>query len=277
MGRARVSNNAKTRGSMKIYRTLLSLLIVSLSGCGVLTKMMAKGGTEYKVQITVIDGDKATIVDRAIAITKSKLDAVGLDGEVRKDENDPSVLIVRVYGTEDPERTKAFLFTSYQLELRKVISPPSPSPVKTYPTAAAAQQVATSEQEVLQYGAERRGSSVEQFVIVENSVIVNGEDIRDASAVSRSESRSAFAITFSLKPEAAVKFGDWTGKNINNYLAVILDKRVQSIAFIKSQIFDSGEINGNFSKAEAEDIALSLKSGYLPATMKVLEEKQFEK
>ena len=72
-----------------------------------------------------------------------------------------------------------------------------------------------------------------------------------------------------------MKFGDWTGKNINNYLAVVLDKKVQSAAFIRGQIFDSGQISDMFTKASAEDIALSLKSGYLPATMTVLEERQF--
>ena len=80
------------------------------------------------------------------------------------------------------------------------------------------------------------------------------------------------SISFSLKPQAAVKFGDWTGQNIGNYMAVVLDNKAQSIAYIKSQISDSGQIDGRFSKAMAEDIALSLKSGYLPATLRIVQE-----
>jgi len=119
-----------------------------------------------------------------------------------------------------------------------------------------------------------RTDPFEKFVIVEKNVIVNGDDIRDAQAVPIGGRTSENEITFSLKKPGAEKFGEWTGKNINNYLAVIIDHKVQSIAYIKSQIFDSGVINGKFTKAEAEDVAMSLRSGYLPATMKVLDEKQ---
>lgn len=260
---------------MKMNKKLLCLLSVALilSGCRMLTKMTSKGGTEYKVQVDATDGDQEAIVDRTIKVMESKLNAVGIYGEVAKDTSDPKVIIVKVYATKDPERMKTFLFTSYQLELKKVISPPNPSPVQTYPTAAAAQQAAASEQEVLPYL--DRGDTSSQFVIVEKNAIVSGEDIRDASAVQAAGSRSAYTIAFSLKPHGAVRFGDWTAKNINNYLAVVLDKKVQSVAFIKSQIFDAGEISGGFTKESAEDIALSLKSGYLPATMTLLEEKQF--
>jgi protein-export membrane protein SecD len=254
---------------MKINRKLLlSMLLValSLSGC----RMTAKSGTEYKVQIDVTEGDKDAIIERAIKITESRLNAVGIYGEAARDPTDPNVVIVKVYGSEDRERIKTFLFTSNQLELRKAVSPPNPNPLKTYTTADAAKQEASSEQEVFEYG-ETIGTS-RQFVVVEKIVIVNGDDIRDATAVPAS---GGYRIAFSLKPAGAKKFGEWTGKNINNYLAVVLDKRVQSAAYIKSQIFDSGEISGRFSKAAAEDIALSLKSGYLPATMKVLEEKPF--
>jgi|ERR1043166_8784795 protein-export membrane protein SecD len=257
-------------------KVLLCLLLVALIlGCKMLSKLKAGPGTEYKVHIEATDEDKEAIIERAIKVTENKLNAVGRSGEVRRDESDPNMIVVRVYGTEDPERMKAFLFTAYQLELRKVISPPNPYPVQKFPNVEAAQQAASGDQEILPYG-ERLGGP-EQFVIVDKSVIINGEEIRDASAVSISRSQSDYTIAFSLKSEGAVKFGDWTGKNINNYLAVVLDKRIQSIAYIKSQIFDQGEISGHFTKASAEDIALSLKSGYLPAAMTVLEEKPFEK
>ena len=54
------------------------------------------------------------------------------------------------------------------------------------------------------------------------------------------------------------QFGDWTGKNIGNYMAVVLNDEVKSAAYIKSQIFDQGEISGRFSKTSADDLALTL-------------------
>jgi preprotein translocase subunit SecD len=53
---------------------------------------------------------------------------------------------------------------------------------------------------------------------------------------------------------------------------VLLNNEVKSIAFIKSQIFDTGMINGNFTKQAAEDLAYVLTSGPLPAPVKIIEE-----
>jgi preprotein translocase subunit SecD len=56
-------------------------------------------------------------------------------------------------------------------------------------------------------------------------------------------------------------------------MAVVLNDEVKSIAFIRSQIFDQGEISGRFTKSTAEDLALTLKSGALPAAIEYLEER----
>jgi preprotein translocase subunit SecD len=81
-----------------------------------------------------------------------------------------------------------------------------------------------------------------------------------------------YQIVFSLNKTGADKFGNWTGAHINEYLAVVLDDEVRSIAFIKSQISDQGEITGRFTKQSAEDLALVLKAGALPASVKLVEE-----
>jgi preprotein translocase subunit SecD len=75
-----------------------------------------------------------------------------------------------------------------------------------------------------------------------------------------------------LKPAAAEKFGAWTGAHINKYLGVVLNGEVRSIAYIKSQISDHGEISGRFTKQAAEDMALILRSGALTAPVKIVEE-----
>jgi preprotein translocase subunit SecD len=168
------------------------------------------------------------------------------------------------------KESKKFLFTTYQLELKKVAESTLPS----YPTKEAAEKIATQEQEVLPH-MENRDPTRPEFIIVEKKAVITGEDIRDASAFPASDKTGDYKISFTLKSESAAKFGDWTGKNIGKYLAIVLDKKVLSAPVIKGQIFDNGQIEGRFTKASAEDIALSLKSGYLPATMKLLEEKPF--
>ncbi len=56
-------------------------------------------------------------------------------------------------------------------------------------------------------------------------------------------------------------------------MAVVLNDEVKSVASIRGQIFDSGEITGRFSKRTAEDLALTLKSGALPAKIEYQEER----
>ena len=112
-----------------------------------------------------------------------------------------------------------------------------------------------------------------QFVIVETPAVVSGNELRDAAAVSRTGAGNDYQISFSFKPSGAQKFGDWTGKNIGNYMAVVLNGEVKSAAYIKSQIFDQGEISGRFGKATAEDLALTLRSGALPAKIEYQEER----
>jgi preprotein translocase subunit SecD len=112
-----------------------------------------------------------------------------------------------------------------------------------------------------------------RFVVVESPAVVDGSELRDAAALQGRGGASEYQITFQFKPAGAQKFGDWTGKNIGNYMAVVLNDEVKSAAYIRSQIFDSGEISGRFTKEQADDLALTLKSGALPAAIEYQEER----
>jgi preprotein translocase subunit SecD len=109
--------------------------------------------------------------------------------------------------------------------------------------------------------------------VVEYPAIVDGSELREANAISRTGSDRDYEIGFSLKPAGAQKFGEWTGKNIGNYMGVVLNNEVKSAAYIKGQIFDQGQISGRFTKQSAEDLALTLKSGALPAKLEYQEER----
>jgi preprotein translocase subunit SecD len=222
------------------------------------------------VEIQTDEPNQEEIVERTVKVIQTKIDAVGLDGEVSRLPDKPNQISVKLYGANDAERIKKFLFTAYQLELKKMPS----AFFRTYPTIEAAEQSVTKEHEILPY-LEYGNLSTEQFIIVEKKAVITGEDIRDAQAYSPTGKVGDYQVLFTLKTESAAKFGDWTGKNIGSYLAIVLDKKVISVPFIRGQIFESGTIEGRFTKESAEDIALTLSSGYLPAAMKILEEKPF--
>jgi preprotein translocase subunit SecD len=102
---------------------------------------------------------------------------------------------------------------------------------------------------------------------------VDGSELRTATAASRGGATDDFVIQFSLKKVGADKFGPWTGSHVNEYMGVVLNDEVKSIAYIKGQIFDSGEITGRFTKQSSEDLALTLRSGALPARIQYQEER----
>jgi len=113
----------------------------------------------------------------------------------------------------------------------------------------------------------------QKWVVVESPAIIDGIDLRTAQAIPERSGGDKYQITFSLKKNGADKFGAWTGANINEYMGVLLNDEVKSIAFIKSQIFDQGEITGNFTKEQGDDLALTLRSGALPAPIEYQEER----
>ncbi len=112
-----------------------------------------------------------------------------------------------------------------------------------------------------------------RWVVVESPAIVDGSELRNASATQMQGGGSDYQISFALKPGGAEKFGAWTGANINQYMGVVLNDEVKSIAYIKSQIHDQGQIDGRFTKQSAEDLALTLRSGALPAPIEYMEER----
>jgi preprotein translocase subunit SecD len=193
----------------------------------------------------------------------SKVDVVGApkDGRLRID-------LPRV---ADPQRLKNFITTRGSLQLVHVVSDPSPYPVKTYETESEAKSAIkeAKDRKALSYADASNNQT--KWVIVDSTPIIDGRDIRNASATSLLQNNN-YQINFTLKSEAAKKFGAWTGSNINEYLGVVLNDEVKSIAYIKSQIFDIGQIDGKFTKEAAEDLAQILMSGPLPAPLKIVEE-----
>ena len=197
-------------------------------------------------------------------------------------------LLLQMPGLQDPQRAKDIIKAESRLELMHVVAPNKQFQV--YPTEEAAKAtlggVVPANRRILPF-AERDEKADAQtnpaqpkpprgFVVVESPAIVGGDDLRDAQAVGGRNgggSDDGYQIAFQLKPNGAQKFGEWTGRSIGEYLGVVLNGEVKSAPVIKGQIFDQGQIEGRFTKQTAEDLALTLKSGALPASVEYQEER----
>ncbi|MCA1633398.1 MAG: protein translocase subunit SecD [Acidobacteria bacterium] len=234
-------------------------------------------------------GERA--VDDALRIIETRINAVGVAEPTiqRHGAANSHQILLQMPGIQDPERVKALIVGQSKLELMKVISPPNPSPIMTYPTEEAATQSlggqVPTNRRVLAYDereeptaagqppAPKKPGEPNSWVVVEAPAVINGSELRDASAVPQSQGDESYIINFALKPTGAQKFGTWTAANVGQYMAVVLDDKVRSAPFIKGQISDSGQITGSFTKASSEDLALTLRSGALPARLVYLEER----
>jgi preprotein translocase subunit SecD len=233
--------------------------------------------------------DNAT--QQAMNIIDSRINALGIaEPNLQTHGSQTShQILLQMPGVQDPQRVKEILKGESRLDLVHIVSPPSPSPAQTFTTEAeaiasvASNGVLPSNRKVLPY-IERSDSptdnanaanapKVTKYVVVELPAIIDGNELRNATATPGSGRADEFEINFSLKRGGAEKFGAWTGSHVNEYMGVVLNNEVRSIAFIKSQIFDSGQITGRFTKQTAEDLALTLRSGALPAPIEYLEER----
>jgi preprotein translocase subunit SecD len=219
-----------------------------------------------------------------LKIIESRINAFGVKEPTlaRYGAESSGQILLQMPGVDDPERIKKLIGAESNLAMHKIVSAPNPSPVQTYPSEEAAKQslggTVPPNRRILPYSDREvdpanPNQPAKQFVVVEYPPVVDGSELRDASAGQGRAGGTDYEINFSFKPAGAQKFGEWTGKNINNYMAVVLNGEVKSAAFIKSQIFDSGQITGRFTKESADDLALTLRSGALPAQIVYSEER----
>jgi protein-export membrane protein SecD len=100
--------------------------------------------------------------------------------------------------------------------------------------------------------------------------VVRGSDLSGAVAIQ--DDRNQPAISFQLHPSGQSKFGKATTDNIGKAFAIVLDDRILTSPRIMSPILaGSGQITGQFTREEAERLAVILRSGALPARLKLIE------
>jgi preprotein translocase subunit SecD len=228
-------------------------------------------------------------VEQAMKIIDTRINAVGVAEPTLQEHGATGShqILLQMPGERDPGRIKRLIVGESRLELAKVVGNSSPLPITTYDTKEAAEASVAGQQNrrVLPYSERDEptaaGETAQQddpnrptrWVVVESPPVITGEQLRSAEAAEAAAGGTGYEINFSLKPAAAEKFGQWTAANVNAYMAIVLNDRVQSAPFIKSQITDSGQITGQFTEQSAKDLALTLRSGALPAPLVYLEER----
>jgi preprotein translocase subunit SecD len=212
-------------------------------------------------------------IDQAINTIRNRIDSIGVGETVIQKHGGPgeNEVLVQLPGLDDPARVKNIMQSTALLELKLVDSGPFAS------AAAAAQNyggVVPANLEVLPSVERGLPSGSEgSYYVVQRIASISGRDLKGAYP-SRDENGRP-AVSFNLNADGSARFGRVTEENIGKMLAIVLDGRIQSSPRINGRITDSGIITGGatgFAPQAAQDLALVLRSGALPASIKYLDE-----
>ena len=228
--------------------------------------------SDYKMNMkpsSLVDLKRNTVAQEQETIER-RVNALGLTeptvqgyGSVEKQ----SEILVELPGVDDPARVKDLIGTTAQL---KIVEVKNEGPWQTKEAALGAKGgILPLGTELLESTSAGGGG----WYLVSRSPVITGQDMRSARAGTDTDSPGRWECGFTLSQDGARRFEKFTGANIGNRLAVVLDNQIRSVATIQSTISDSGRINGLSSEQEASDLALVLRTGALPAGIQYLQEK----
>lgn len=198
---------------------------------------------------------KAKIVDQSIEIVRRRIDELGTKEPVIQRQGDDRI-VVQLPGLQNPEEVKQLLGKTAKMSFHLVDSRSS---------AADARRGKLSNASRIIPGAEG------QSYVISRKAIIGGDHLTDAGVTFQDGQP---VVSFKFDAAGGKKFGEVTKNNIGEQLAIVLDNEVISAPTIQSAIIGgSGVITGNFNTKSANDLALLLRSGALPAPLEVLEER----
>jgi len=183
----------------------------------------------------------------------------------------PDQIIVELPGVDDPSRVINLIRATARLEL-KLVNPEKPNPFSSQESAIQAFGGKLPDgYEVLPYRDINETGGQTQYLVVRKAPSVTGRHLKNARRSQDSFTGRA-EVSFFLNTEGVDLFTRATEQNVGNRLAIVLDDEVRSAPVIESRIdSDSARITGTFSPEQAEDLALVLRSGALPARISILE------
>ncbi|NOY99038.1 MAG: protein translocase subunit SecD [Chloroflexi bacterium] len=204
-------------------------------------------------------------------ILESRSNALGVSEVVMQTAGDRRI-VAEFPGINNPEEVIASLQETGLLEFVNMGTTPVPEGtiIETdYGLAESAQPEPTTEPTPAADTAPDAAPTEEAAPTVYHTVMTGAA--LDEVGVTQS-SMGQYQISFSLKPDATKLFADYTGSHINQFLAIVLDKRVISTPRIQSQISGgSGVITGQFDYDSANSLAIQLRYGSLPIPIKIVE------
>ncbi|HVN92024.1 MAG TPA: protein translocase subunit SecD [Candidatus Binataceae bacterium] len=221
------------------------------------------GGVVYSATFRQPDliATRSAAMDQALETIRNRIDQLGVRETTVAREGDNDIL-VQLPGIQDPERAKELIGKTAVLEFRIVDD--------QHNLGDAMRDGAPPGDEIL-YGQPQSGGA--QPYLVRSEVLMTGDTVTDARVRPGGRLEGPY-VTVELNSAGASTFATLTTENVGRELAIVLDGTVYSAPVIKEPIPGGHvQITGNFSFEDAHALAIVLRSGALPAPVKIIEER----
>ena len=263
MVQVRIRDDAKVEEAKAVLDELTQPVNSGLFGGGTVAEATIEETQPGQLRILLTDDGityrVSSAVVQSIEVVRKRIDELGTTEPVIQRQGADRIL-VQVPGLDDPERLKNLLNQTAKLAFRMVdTSMPVQEAIQGRPPANS-EVLYTTDDPPVPY-------------LVQRSVLVSGENLVDAQAGYDQRTNEPI-VSFRFDSKGGQRFGQATTQNVGLPFAIVLDDQVVSAPVIREPILGgTGQISGNFDVQSANDLAILLRAGALPATLTVIEER----
>lgn len=199
--------------------------------------------------------------DQALRTIRNRIDQFGVsEPDIRKQAGHR--IQVQLPGISDPRRAVQLIGQTAHLEFHLVRDDVDPAKAVLPAGLMALPYIEKGEAQ----------GETEKRIVVEKDAMLTGEDVSDARPSFDQLNQAYVLLDFNSR--GAALFDRLTGENVGRRMAIVLDGKVYSAPVIRERIGGGrASISGSFTTAEAQDLAIVLRAGSLPAPVTVLEER----
>ncbi len=217
---------------------------------GLLKLALTDAGIDYRV---------SSAITQSIEVVRRRVDELGTTEPVIQRQGTDRI-IVQVPGLQDPQRLKNLLNQTAKLSFHLVDnSMPVSEAINSRPPATS-EVIYSQDDPPIPY-------------LLEKRALVSGDNLVDSQPGFDQQTQEPI-VSFRFDSQGAKRFGRATQEHTGEPFAIVLDNQVISAPVIREPILGgSGQISGNFTVQGANDLAVLLRAGALPATLTVVEER----
>jgi preprotein translocase subunit SecD len=233
----------------------------------------------YELHSTEVERIKTSAINQALETLRNRIDEFGV-AEPLIQRMGSNQIAIQLPGVKDPQRAKDLIQETALLEFKLLeeskIALDLPSQVEKGQEEAVRRDFEGKKpegSEILFESAvskpDGRGYSIPY--LVKKDAVLTGDVLQDARVTIGEFNEPIVSLTFDSK--GAQEFSSLTGANIGKRMAVVLDGKIYSAPVIRDRISGGRAIiEGTFTMAEANDLAVVLRAGALPAPLKTLQD-----